>query len=53
MLRFLHVKLNGKAKPSNLIEMKEGFRDKMNELDEKNPRYIDLIELEERKETPY
>jgi hypothetical protein len=47
------VKLNGKAKPSNLIERKEGFRDKMNELDEKNPRYIDLIEFEDRKETPY
>ena len=31
----------------------EGFIDKMNELDEKSPRYIDLIEFEVRKETPY
>ena len=49
----LHVKFNGKAKPNDLFERKEGFIDKMNELDEQRPRYIDLIEFEVRKETPY
>ena len=44
---------NGKAKPNDLFKRKEGFIDKMNELDEKSPRYIDLIEFEVRMETPY
>ena len=37
----------------NVIERKDCFIDKMNELDEKSPRYIDLIEFEVKKETPY
>ena len=43
------------AKPSLviLLERQEGFREKMKELDVNNPRYIDLIEFEQRKETPY
>ena len=49
----LHVKLNGKSKPSDLTERQKGFREKMKELDVNNPRYIDLIEFEQRKETPY
>ena len=36
-----------------MSERKEGFIDKMNELDEKSPRYIDLIEFEISMETPY
>ena len=36
-----------------MYERKEGFIDKMNELDEKSPRYIDQIEFEIRMETPY
>ena len=49
----LNVILNGKSKPSDLTERKECFDERMKELDVTNPRYIDLIEFEERKETIY
>ena len=48
----LHVTFNGKVKPNDLFKRKEAFIDMMNELDEKSPRYINLIEFEVRMETP-
>ena len=48
-----YVRLDGEAKPSIVMERQEVFEKILCELEKENTRYIDLVELEERKEELY